>query len=82
MRRRLSGTHQLLPGDYFARVDDYYNKLRKMYTKHPYRRVIVADETFVLFEAAGSTTLEVRGTQKVAVTVQDEKGGVTAHLSA
>ena len=77
--RRVSGLTQLLPAN---AEEAFLDMLRREYCRSPPQRVILLDETGVLWNPAAPTTLEKTGAKKVAVKVAYEKRQSTALLWA
>jgi transposase-like protein len=79
LRRRTGVTH-LLPKDSNQRIENFYAELRSSFKEARPRRIVVLDETAVLWNPISQTTLEHRGSKNIKIIADDEKKMSTALL--
>lgn len=82
VRRRRTGTAQILPQDLGQRIVGFNALLRGAAARHQISIVVCADETFVLQESTGAHTYARKGERSVPVRTFNDKRGCTVHLGA
>jgi len=80
--RRVTGKPQILPRDAEVRVKEFAERLTAAKNTHPPARIVVCDETSVIWYAVGKTTIDFRGAKEVKVLSENDKLATTALLGA
>jgi hypothetical protein len=78
--RKRTGVTQLLPQNYEARVREFDDRLRRAWKEKNPEKIIVMDETSVLWNPVATYTLENAGARRVVIKCDNEKKASTALL--